>query len=270
MFNLKKNNMILVKSKSRLFLMLVMLTAFIMHGCSLENDEFLDRMDLSMDEENQTSSVTDYGIVVRSQEFKEYDVQYGDFVSLVREVTSKMSQEDKDELLKLAALYRSDQEKYQSLLEYKAASILGEDSTRISNAYSLLLEKKKVLLENKTLNEKIAGNEELISMGLREKWMGIGDNQFVPIRTTLKTRSENDKIQRCKDRCYRQYEIQLKSIDSDYACASAANIISCMATGGTSFLFNLAIQTTLGAAYIIACEGARDTYQLCVEGCNDI
>lgn len=250
--------------------MLVMVTAFIMHGCSLENDEFLDRMDLSMDEENQTSSVTDYGIVVRSQEFKEYDVQYGDFVSLVREVTSKMSQEDKDELLKLAALYRSDQEKYQSLFEYKVASILGEDSTRISNAYSLLLEKKKVLLENKTLKEKIADNEELISMNTREKWMGIGDNQFVPVRTTLKTRSENDKIQRCKERCYRQYEIDLRGIDADYACATAVNIASCIATGGTSGFLNLATQLGLGIAYTIACDGARDTYQLCVDGCNDI
>lgn len=263
--------MILEKSKSRFFFMVVMLIAFIMHGCDLENDEFLDRMNLSTDLENQTSAVTDYEIVVRSQEFKGYDFQYRDFVSLVREVTSRMSQEEKDELLKLAALYRSNPEKYQSLFEYKVASILDEDSTKISNAYCLLLEKKKQLLENKTLKEKIAGNEEIISLNTREKWMEIDDNQFIPVRMTLKTRSENenDKIQRCKERCQRQYEITLKGIDADYACATAVNITSCLATGGTSGLLNLATQLGLGLAYTVACDCARDTYRLCVDGCND-
>lgn len=260
--------MILVKLKRKSHFVLAMFLVFIVQGCSFEYDRFVDEVDSSQNALTRSNGM-EYDVVLQSREFKEYDAQYGNFVSMVREVLARMSQEEKDEFLKLATLCRSEPDKYQSLFEYKVALILGDDSTRISNAYSLLLEKKKVLLENRTLEEKIAGNEDIISMNIRDKWMETNSKHFVTTRTILKNRSESDKIQRCKERCWQAYQITLKGLDDDYACASAMNIASCLATGGASGVLNLALQIGLGAAYLSACDRARDTYELCVDGCDD-
>lgn len=260
--------MILVKLKRKVYFVLSMSLVLIVQGCSFEYDGFVGEVDSPLYAVTRSNGM-DYNTVLQSREFEEYDAQYGNFVSLVREVITRMSQEDKEEFLKLAILYHSEPDKYQSLFEYKVVLILGDDSTRISNAYSLLLEKKKVLLENKTLKEKLVGNEDFISMDIRDKWMGTNSKHLVTTRTTLKNRSESDKIQRCKDRCWKQYEITLKQIDAEYLCASTANIASCAISGGTAILGNLIIQVGLGAAYIIACEAARDTYDLCIDACND-
>lgn len=260
--------MILGKLKKRSYFVLSMFLVLVAQSCSSDYDRFVDEVDSPQNAMTRSNGM-EYDVVLQSREFKEYDAQYGNFVSLVREVITRMSKEEKDEFLKLATLCRSEPDKYQPLFEYKVALILGGDSTRISNAYSLLLEKKKVLLENKTLEEKIVGNEGIISMDIRDKWMETNGKHLVTTRTTLKSRSESDKIQRCKERCWKQYEITLNQIDAEYLCASTANIASCAISGGTTIIGNLIVQVGLGAAYIISCEAARDTYDLCIDACDD-
>lgn len=261
--------MILVKLKRKSHFVLAMFLVLIVQSCSFEYDRFVDEVDSPQNAMTRSNGM-EYDVVLQSREFKEYDAQYGNFVSLVREVITRMSKEEKDEFLKLATLCRSEPDKYQSLFEYKVALILGDDSTRISNAYSLLLEKKKVLLENRTLKEKLVGNEDIISMNIRDKWMETNSKYLVTTRVALKSRSESDKIQRCKERCWKEYEITLKGIDDDYACATAMNVASCIATGGSSGILNVALQIGLGAAYISACDRARDRYELCIDACGDI
>lgn len=256
--------MILEKRKNAMSFIFVISVLFVVYGCSPEANDILGNAGMS-NNQDQMSMTTDYDMIIESREFKMYDFQYGNFTTMIREITSRMSQTDQEEFLNLARLYRSDQEKYQSLFEYQVKMILGDDSTKIMNVYSSLLQTKEVLLKNEVLKKKIEVNEELISANLQEKWLGIDNKLLTPM---IKTRTEN-QVQNCIDRCKRQYDIDMEAIEREHACATAVNIGTCIATGGTSFLGNLIAQVGIGGAYIIACDHAKKSCENCIDGCRN-
>ena len=158
--------MVLVKLKRRGLFVLVMFLVLIVQSCSFEYDRFVDEADSPQNAMTRSNGI-EYDVVLQSREFEEYDSNYANLIGIVNEIISRMSKEEKMELSKLGKLYLSDSKRYETLFEYEVANILGSDSIKTKEAFSSVLEAKKRLIENKKINEKIKGNENLISAELQ-------------------------------------------------------------------------------------------------------
>ena len=149
--------MILGNLKKRPYLVF-MLSCLIMQSCNSDYDEFVADTGVSNNE-----TVTQYEAVLQSNEFKEYDSKYTNLMSIIDDVASRMTEEEKNELSKLGELYVSDPERYSTLFRYEVTKVLGNDSIRAKGALSLVLEAKNNLMKNEKLKKEIEGNEVLIS-----------------------------------------------------------------------------------------------------------
>lgn len=87
-----------------------MLSCLIMQSCNSDYDEFVADTGVSNNE-----TVTQYEAVLQSNEFKEYDSKYTNLMSIIDDVASRMTEEEKNELSKLGELYVSDPERYSTI-----------------------------------------------------------------------------------------------------------------------------------------------------------
>ena len=190
--------MVLVKLKRRGLFVLVMFLVLIVQSCSFEYDRFVDEADSPQNAMTRSNGI-EYDVVLQSREFEEYDSNYANLIGIVNEIISRMSKEEKMELSKLGKLYLSDSKRYETLFEYEVANILGSDSIKTKEAFSSVLEAKKRLIENKKINEKIKGNENLISAELQIN-RNLNSLFMRNSAVMLKNRTENnlDKLRECK------------------------------------------------------------------------
>lgn len=243
---------------------MLLLTMALFYSCS---NDYYD--DTSLENNTSQEIISDYDLVVQSREFQEYESNYSEFICTVSEITALMSDEEKKELVNLADLYRTDPSRFQSLFEYKIGIILGDDSVRIKESYSLLLESKENLLGKKNLKKKIEENEDLVFTKLQDGIIAINTPNLAPL---IKTRGpetvDSDKLRKCKDICYDECQNKLKTLKRDYICTSAINITTCMLSGGTTGPFNFLTQIGLSTTCVVKVDEARDAYDICIRRCE--
>lgn len=254
--------MVLAKFRKRYFLVLTLL-GLIIQGCNSEYDEFVDEAELN-------SETTKCSVVLRSSEFKEYDSKYADFMSIIDEVRARMTEEEKLELLKLVKLFISDPQRYETLLEYQAAKILGNDSIRAKEAFISALGAKQELVKKEDLMKEIKGNENFIF----EELQANRDLNPVIISSStpiIKTRVEDNsfKLRRCQSSCKASWDNRTNLADKSLVCASALNVAMCLATAGIGAAFaGVATQMMLTVAYRNEMDAAAIDYGICMENCE--
>lgn len=260
--------MILVKLKKRSHFVLSMFLVLIVQSCSFEYDRFVDEVDSPQNAMTRSNGM-EYDVVLQSQEFEEYDSNYANLIGIVNEITSRMSKEEKTELLKLGKLYLADSKRYETLFEYKVANILGSDSVRTKEVFFSVLEAKKKLIENKNINEKIKGNEQLITAELQ---INRKQNSLFMRNSTvmLKSRTENnlDKLSECKSMCKEEYDIKTDKIDAMYLCGTAINLALCLGSLGYGAPAGVINQIGLTMVLQIERDEAIKEYDLCIRGCE--
>ena len=260
--------MVLVKLKRRGLFVLVMFLVLIVQSCSFEYDRFVDEADSPQNAMTRSNGI-EYDVVLQSREFEEYDSNYANLIGIVNEIISRMSKEEKMVLSKLGKLYLSDSKRYETLFEYEVANILGSDSIKTKEAFSSVLEAKKRLIENKKINEKIKGNENLISAELQIN-RNLNSLFMRNSAVMLKNRTENnlDKLRECKSMCKESYDNATDKIDAAYLCGTAINLALCLGSLGISAPGGVINQIGLTIILQIEREEALENYDLCIRGCE--
>ena len=243
-------------------LSVLVLTMIIFYSCS--NDLFEEPFEGNKADNVPIEAESGYNRVIQSPEFEVYDSYCADFISIMRELTNRMSQEVQDELVKLASLYRSDSLKYESLYKYHIDNfLLKEDSIRVKKAYSLLLDARAQFIGNKVLRKDIEKNSKLISTRLAENLISF--NKF-PVQM-LKTRTENGK-QKCLDECKEDYTADLNHAYLLMGCASVVNIGACVFSLGLSVPAAAWTQASIFALYNIEERKIEADYERCKRRCD--
>ena len=227
--------MVLVKLKRRGLFVLVMFLVLIVQSCSFEYDRFVDEADSPQNAMTRSNGI-EYDVVLQSREFEEY---------------------------------LSDSKRYETLFEYEVANILGSDSIKTKEAFSSVLEAKKRLIENKKINEKIKGNENLISAELQIN-RNLNSLFMRNSAVMLKNRTENnlDKLRECKSMCKESYDNATDKIDAAYLCGTAINLALCLGSLGISAPGGVINQIGLTIILQIEREEALENYDLCIRGCE--
>lgn len=255
--------MILGNLKKRPYLVF-MLSCLIMQSCNSDYDEFVADTSVSNNE-----TVTQYEAVLQSNEFKEYDSKYTNLMSIIDDVASRMTEEEKNELSKLGELYVSDPERYSTLFRYEVTKVLGNDSIRAKGALSLVLEAKNNLMKNEKLKKEIEGNEVLISAELKVN-RDINSRFISGYTPILKTRVENnlDKLTECNSLCKESYDNRTDVADAALLCGTAVNIAMCLGSLGVSAPGGVVTQLGLTIIYRNEKEAALKDYDICTRNCE--
>lgn len=259
--------MILGMWKRRGFFVLVMFLVLIVQSCSFEYDKYLDEVDSP---QNVTRpSEIGYETVLQSREFVEYDSYYTNLIGIVNDIISRMSKEEKAELLKLGKLYLSDSKRYETLFEYEVANILGGDLIKTKEAFTSVLEAKNRLIENKKINEIIKGKENLISAELQIN-RNFNSLFMRSSNVILKSRTENnlDKLTECKSLCKESYDNATDKIDAAYLCGTAINLALCLGSLGISAPVGVINQLGLTMMLQIERQEAVKNYDICIRNCE--
>lgn len=215
--------------------------------------------DMSMEVENS------YDRVVQSHEFKVYDSSCANFISIMRELTNRMSQEKQNELVELASLYRSDPQKYQSLYKYQIDNfLLKGDSIRVKEAYGLLLNARSNFMKNKVLKKEIERSGELVSARLSDNLIKSDGISVL----MLKTRAPENGNQKCLNICKEDYEASLNHAYALMGCATAFNIGACIFSFGLSVPAAAWTQAGIFAVYQIEVNKIEGDYERCKRRCN--
>lgn len=257
--------MILERIKKKSFLVLTMLLGIIIQSCGSECDEFADGTNVAIN-----VPATGYEAVLESSEFKEFDSKYTSFMAVIGEVTSRMTQEQKEELLKLSNLYMSDPERYNDLFTYEVANVFNNDLIRAKERLSSLLEAQKYLVKNKKLSQNIKGNEKLIlaelqvNRDINSKVM----NNFTPIVKTRREIDDLDKLRECKSLCKESYDNTTDALDTAYLCETAFNVLACVLSSGADIAPAVVIQLGLTEALYIQRDLAVKDYDICIRNCE--
>lgn len=231
------------------------------NACS--GDMFEDT--LTNDDNASDINMEEYAELVQSSEFKEYSSKYVGLETVVDDLTSKMSNEEKNDFLNVANLYLSDPERYQALFEYQTAQLIANDNSHdVRKKYVSLLEAKESLVNNEHLYSLIKKDNILIKEEL-QKGLGLERDKLSPV---IKTRTEGGKFGQCVSLCRSQYDNDIYYANLAYGCASAVNIGFCLASAGTSIGGNIWTQMGLIAAVNIARQQARSDYDNCVANCR--
>lgn len=153
------------------------------------------------------------------------------------------------------------------MLQHKSAIVIGNDSIIAKDAYCELMAAKESLLKNKSLSEKITGNEDDFQDYLNAEIFGLFQEECtVPLR--VKTRGELDKLQRCKDLCEEQYDSDVQLALGLFICESAANLSTCVGTLGLASWGNLIAELGISGAYLWAYYQAGVQKRICDENCE--
>ena len=235
-------------------------------GCS--SDETFFGVGMWNEEEPTTrSALSDFDVVIESAEFQNYVSKYKSYVDIVLDIMKKADAEDRKELNDIIELYHSEPEKYLSLLNYKSAMIIGNDSIIAKDAYCELMAAKESLLKNKNLSEKIIGNEDDYQDYLNAEIFGLHQEEYtVPLR--VKTRGESENLQKCKELCEEKYESDVELALGIFTCESAASVATCIGSLGLASLGDLIAELGFAGAYLWSYHEAGVQKRICEENCE--
>lgn len=251
---MKINNLL-----NRNFSLMVVFVLALFYSCSSDFEDVENKTDdLSM------KSTSSYDMVVESREFKAYDSECANFISIIRESVNRMSQEEQDEFSNLIRLYLSEPQKYESLLKYRFDnSVFGQDSVRINKSSVMLLKARDNLMKNKIVCENIKKNESAILARLKENLGNPDDVGFYPM---IKTRTEDGK-QKCLNLCKEQLDADINHAYLVMSCGTVANIAACVFSLGVSVPVAGFNQALLITYYGLEENKAKADYERCKRGC---
>ena len=192
--------MILGNLKKRPYLVF-MLSCLIMQSCNSDYDEFVADTGVSNNE-----TVTQYEAVLQSNEFKEYDSKYTNLMSIIDDVASRMTEEEKNELSKLGELYVSDPERYSTLFRYEVTKVLGNKLTECNSFCKESYDNRTDVADAALL----CGTAVNIAMCLGSLGVSAPGGVVTQLGLTIIYRNEKEAALKDYDICTRNCELSYK------------------------------------------------------------
>lgn len=234
----------------------------LLNGCT--GELFDEPLEKPWDNNELMEAEISYNKVIQSSDFEQYNSYCVNFISIVRELTNRMSKEEQEELVELTSLYRSDPQRYESLYKYQVDKILlKKDSIRVREAYSLLLDARKKIIGNQALKSDIEKSTDLISTRLSENWINLKESSLVK----LKTRTESGN-QACLDACKEDYNASMRHAYTIMSCGTVLNIGACVFSLGLSVPAAAWTQAGIFAFYQIEVNKIEGDYERCKRRCG--